>query len=365
MKLNKYSTVILLLLLSPSLALADRIFKDAQGNIRVDMPEYPVVLYPNKEVKLINKKFPCKSSSQQSYLYDGASLTCSSSEISLAAPDGSFSYSYESGDAELVLHNGVMEQKTIILDSDLPESNKISGSHFESESDSSDSIAIESDAVRIKNKHKKSRIAISDSDEFDADEVAVFGQALGGIKIKNADKNGKIVIDSGDGDSIVIDGGTIEAKSGGDSWRIVSKEKAYDSKKVMKELKVSQSGSELKIDLPDSVLFDFSSYELKQEASDSLSKVAFLIKQKSTGKVILEGHTDSIGSEEANLKLSKQRIQSVASWLIKKEGIPAELLEGKGYGESKPVAHNTLPDGSDDPTGREKNRRVSFKFSSN
>ncbi|MBW1660432.1 MAG: OmpA family protein, partial [Deltaproteobacteria bacterium] len=76
-----------------------------------------------------------------------------------------------------------------------------------------------------------------------------------------------------------------------------------------------------------------------------------------------EGHTDSKGSEEYNLALSQRRADSVKVWLIEEGGLKGITIITKGYGESKPVAPNTKPDGSDNPEGRAKNRRVEIYVS--
>ncbi|RMG83714.1 MAG: OmpA family protein, partial [Bacteroidetes bacterium] len=80
-------------------------------------------------------------------------------------------------------------------------------------------------------------------------------------------------------------------------------------------------------------------------------------------KIIVEisSHTDSKGDDEYNMKLSQRRAESVVNYLIKK-GIEKERLHAKGYGETKPIAPNVNPDGSDNPEGRAKNRRTEFKI---
>jgi outer membrane protein OmpA-like peptidoglycan-associated protein len=82
--------------------------------------------------------------------------------------------------------------------------------------------------------------------------------------------------------------------------------------------------------------------------------------------VVLEigGHTDDLGSEEYNQQLSQRRAQAVVDYLISK-GIAAERLTAVGYGESRPIAPNRNPDGSDNPEGREKNRRTEAKVINN
>lgn len=72
-------------------------------------------------------------------------------------------------------------------------------------------------------------------------------------------------------------------------------------------------------------------------------------------------HTDSIASDAYNIELSQRRAQATVNYLIRK-GIDATRLEAKGYGESKPIARNSNPDGTDNPTGRQRNRRTEFKI---
>jgi OOP family OmpA-OmpF porin len=68
-------------------------------------------------------------------------------------------------------------------------------------------------------------------------------------------------------------------------------------------------------------------------------------------KILIEGHTDAIGSEEYNLILSKKRAQAVLDFMVS-QGVAADRLSSEGYGESRPVADNETEE------GRQKNRRV-------
>ena len=110
------------------------------------------------------------------------------------------------------------------------------------------------------------------------------------------------------------------------------------------------------ITLEDSVLFDFGSSELRGEASTTLTNLATVIKDSKAPKVQIQGHTDSVSDDAFNQKLSEQRAQAVSS-ALKSNGVTADL-EAVGYGETKPVAPNENPDGSDNPAGRRLNRRV-------
>ena len=74
----------------------------------------------------------------------------------------------------------------------------------------------------------------------------------------------------------------------------------------------------------------------------------------------MSAHTDSKGKDEYNMKLSQRRAQSCVDYLISR-GIPSSRMIAKGYGESRPIAPNTLPNGKDNPEGRQLNRRTEFK----
>jgi outer membrane protein OmpA-like peptidoglycan-associated protein len=106
------------------------------------------------------------------------------------------------------------------------------------------------------------------------------------------------------------------------------------------------------------VLFDFDSADLRAEAEQALRNVADIIRAHEGADVRVEGHTDAKGSDSYNQKLSRRRAESVRDWLMATEGLRDTDFEITGFGESKPAAANEKPDGSDDPEGRQKNRRV-------
>ena len=109
------------------------------------------------------------------------------------------------------------------------------------------------------------------------------------------------------------------------------------------------------------IYYDFNSPELTEASKDTLSSnlVQFL-KNNPTIVIEIGAHTDSKGSELYNLQLSQKRAESVVKYLSEK-GINEKRLVPVGYGETKPIASNTNEDGSDNPEGREKNRRTEFK----
>jgi outer membrane protein OmpA-like peptidoglycan-associated protein len=115
---------------------------------------------------------------------------------------------------------------------------------------------------------------------------------------------------------------------------------------------------EIKINLAADVLFDFDKADLKPAAEPSLEKVVTVLKAYPTAQVQIDGHTDGKGNASYNQGLSERRAASVAKWLGAHSGLSAANFHTKGWGATKPVAPNTKPDSSDNPEGRQKNRRV-------
>lgn len=110
------------------------------------------------------------------------------------------------------------------------------------------------------------------------------------------------------------------------------------------------------------IYYDFNSAELKQIAKNVLDTTLLpLLKEAPEFIIEIGAHTDSIGEAKYNMELSQARATSVVNYLVSK-GIPAMRLKAKGYGSTKPVASNFMPDGSDNPEGREKNRRTEFRI---
>lgn len=117
-------------------------------------------------------------------------------------------------------------------------------------------------------------------------------------------------------------------------------------------LAVAQIDRGVMIWLPDNVLFEFGKADIDvAAAAPYLDRVAALLKNKTARAVSLEGHSDSVGREDANLVLSEKRALSVRNELLLR-GIAADRLATAGYGETRPLAPN------DSEMGRKLNRRV-------
>ncbi len=109
------------------------------------------------------------------------------------------------------------------------------------------------------------------------------------------------------------------------------------------------------------IFFDFDKATLRPLSNVEIKNLVNIMKANPTMHVEISGHTDSKGSAAYNQKLSEDRAQSVVSRLIE-SGIDAKRMTAKGYGKTVPVAPNKNKDGSDDPEGRQLNRKVEFKI---
>jgi outer membrane protein OmpA-like peptidoglycan-associated protein len=104
------------------------------------------------------------------------------------------------------------------------------------------------------------------------------------------------------------------------------------------------------------VLFDFGKYDLRPEAREKLAKLSGIILAHPGLNLGIEGHTDNVGSDEVNQKLSGQRAEAVRSYLIE-QGLTQANVTARGFGESMPVVDNSTP------ANRQKNRRVEIVVS--
>ncbi len=111
----------------------------------------------------------------------------------------------------------------------------------------------------------------------------------------------------------------------------------------------------------ENIYYNFARAEIRPDAAKELDKLVQLLQDNLEINIELSSHTDSIDDEAYNLRLSQRRAESAVQYIIQ-HGIDANRLVAKGYGESKPIARNTNPDGTDNPVGRQKNRRTEFKI---
>ncbi len=103
--------------------------------------------------------------------------------------------------------------------------------------------------------------------------------------------------------------------------------------------------------------------ELTEEARAELATVLASPQMGGGGGIILRGHSDSGGSDEANMRASQARAEAVSEWLVE-NGIDPERITVIAFGEQNPDAPNALPDGSPNEEGRAANRRVEIEVRS-
>ena len=126
----------------------------------------------------------------------------------------------------------------------------------------------------------------------------------------------------------------------------------------VENLQVTETETEIRIELSGDVLFDFDEADIRSEAEPVLMGVADVLKRHPDAAVVIAGYTDAKGSDSYNLALSERRAASVKDWLVKSGGVNGAKLITQGLGETNPIAPNVNPDGTDHPEGRQRNRRV-------
>jgi outer membrane protein OmpA-like peptidoglycan-associated protein len=125
---------------------------------------------------------------------------------------------------------------------------------------------------------------------------------------------------------------------------------------ALKDLGARTTDTEIQIELASDVMFDFDKADLRSAAIPGLQRVVIVMRSYPRYLCTIGGHTDGKGDKAYNQKLSERRADSVKTWLVA-HGAPNPIA-ARGFGDTKSIAPNKKPDGSDDPVGRQKNRRV-------
>ena len=133
---------------------------------------------------------------------------------------------------------------------------------------------------------------------------------------------------------------------------------AEEMKRDLAGAKIERVGEGIKITFDSGLLFDYDKATLKAASKENLKNLAKILNKYDDTNILLEGHTDSDGSEEYNLQLSRSRANSVANYL---EGLDvnATRFTIMGYGESQPIASNETVE------GKQQNRRVEVAIFAN
>jgi outer membrane protein OmpA-like peptidoglycan-associated protein len=133
---------------------------------------------------------------------------------------------------------------------------------------------------------------------------------------------------------------------------------AEEMKRDIAGAKIERVGEGIKITFESGLLFDTGKANLKEASKENLTKLADILKRYEDTNILLEGHTDSDGSEEYNLQLSRSRANSVANYLESLNVNPTRFTI-MGYGESQPIASNETVE------GKQINRRVEVAIFAN
>ncbi|WP_312760918.1 OmpA family protein [Epilithonimonas sp.] len=177
------------------------------------------------------------------------------------------------------------------------------------------------------------------------------GAVIGGILGNNIGKGGNAPLGA-------VLGGVVGGVAGGVIGDKMDKQ-AKEIKEVLPGAEVERVGEGIKVTLNENTVnFDFNSANLTTVAKTNLDKLVTVLKNNPDTNINIYGHTDSIGSDAVNLRISSQRAEAVKNYLVAK-GISASRMFTEGLGKSSPIASN------DTDAGRAKNRRVEFAITAN
>jgi len=190
------------------------------------------------------------------------------------------------------------------------------------------------------------------SNEFDVPypntKIKFSGKRTSVVTI--TDSLGQTAVDIVQGDTIVV------------SCVINDKEYEFDNIIYIDDTQnISSAEINLQIDLYESIIelknlnFESAKYDIKQKYYTDLNDIFGYLKQEKNINIEIAGHTDNIGEEAYNQKLSNDRALSVKSFLVQK-GIDSKRIKCVGYGEQQPIADNSTE------FGREKNRRIEIRI---
>jgi outer membrane protein OmpA-like peptidoglycan-associated protein len=183
--------------------------------------------------------------------------------------------------------------------------------------------------------------------------IAARNAQIANEKILTAQAKEELAKGEQDRQAVVLEARNREA----DNARLqtdIAKEKSATLEQELKDLKAKKTDRGIVLTLGD-VLFDTGKATLKPGAYSTIDRLAATLKEAGGRKVQIEGHTDSVGSDELNQVLSQQRADSVAAALMQR-GVSSDQIIATGKGEGFPVASN------DNTAGRQQNRRVEMIF---
>lgn len=163
------------------------------------------------------------------------------------------------------------------------------------------------------------------------------------------------------GDHGTAVGAIIGAAVGGTAGALIGNkmdQQAEELRADMEGATVERVGEGIQITFDSGLLFEVDKSNLSPAAQRNLIELAEKLNKYEDTEILIEGHTDSSGSDDHNMKLSKERAESVSNFLTG-QGVRANRMSTVGYGEAQPIADNTTVD------GKSKNRRVEVAIYAN
>jgi outer membrane protein OmpA-like peptidoglycan-associated protein len=200
--------------------------------------------------------------------------------------------------------------------------------------------------------------------------IAAVAILLAGCKSMNKTTKGAIIGTAGGGavGAVVgkVAGNTalgaiIGATVGGVTGAVIGRKMDKQAKEIENKVpgaKVERVGEGIVVEFSDKILFGFDRSDLSAGAETNLNKLVEVLKSYPDTDIEIQGHTDSKGADDYNMKLSERRASAVAAFL-RGRGVASNRVRIKGYGETAPVASNETED------GRAQNRRVDFLITAN
>ena len=121
-------------------------------------------------------------------------------------------------------------------------------------------------------------------------------------------------------------------------------------------VRVQRNGDQIRLIMPGNITFDTAQSTVRPEFYATLNSVARVLAKYNQTNVLVEGHTDNVGSDQYNLQLSIRRAESVGNYLAS-QGVAVPRIRALGYGETEPLESNSTD------AGRQANRRVEIQLS--
>ncbi|MBY5992208.1 OmpA family protein [Ferrimonas balearica] len=170
---------------------------------------------------------------------------------------------------------------------------------------------------------------------------AVGGALIGAASSSKSDRGKGILIGAASGAAV----------GGGIGHYMDRQEAALREKLAGTGVSVKRDGDNIQLVMPNSLTFDVNSTQLKLPAINALSGVAMVVTEFDQTNLMITGHTDSTGGRDLNMRLSRERAESVASELVRHQ-VSVGRMSTHGYGPDRPIATNQTD------AGRAENRRV-------